>query len=476
MIPILYDSNETAFVSNGLGRLRDCIECTVTEERNGIYECDFSYPVDGANFDLIQCGRIIAVRHDDSNDVQPFDIISYEKPLDGIVKFHAVHISYRQSGMTVSGKNINSLADAFALLETASPSNPFTYETDFTSTGYMAAADGIPRTVRSLLGGVEGSILDSYGGEYEWDKWRVILHKSRGTDTNFKIRYGLNMLEYNEDLDYSGSYTSVIPYWTGETTGGGVSVVTGDKVNSGLTPYDGHDRCIPLDLTQKFESKPTKAQLQNTAKSMIQQANLPKQSIEVDFVRLQDLGEYEEFESLLQCRLCDRIEVVFPRYNMSGIFKIVRTDYDVLSERFTSMELGSLRTSLAEALGITEGTPSGQNLSAMTSGTATVKMATNGSLSKLADLETVEDGTYIITASVRFPANTTGSRAVGIAINDTLYANTYVTNSNLGNENVALQTVLNVKLVSDGNNIQLQARQSSGADMDITYYYRILKI
>ena len=182
--PILYESNETAFASNGLGRLRDCKSCKVTEERNGIYECDFEYPVDGANFDLIQCGRIIGVTHDDSGDIQPFDIVSYTKPIDGVVKFHAVHVSYRQSGIVAQGSGINSLADAMTMLtSSAQPSNPFTYEADFTSTAYMASADGTPRSVRQFLGGIDGSILDAYGGEYEFDRFRVILHDLQRKDT-----------------------------------------------------------------------------------------------------------------------------------------------------------------------------------------------------------------------------------------------------------------------------------------------------
>ena len=167
MIPILYEKDETAFVTNGLGRLRDCISCVVTEERNGIYECDFEYPMDAEDFSQIKIGRIIGVTHDESDDIQPFDIVSYSRPINGIVTFHAVHISYRQSYMTVTGSGINSLADAFTLLGTAQPNNPFTYQTDKTSTGYVAAADGTPRSVRQMLGGVEGSILDAYGGEYE---------------------------------------------------------------------------------------------------------------------------------------------------------------------------------------------------------------------------------------------------------------------------------------------------------------------
>ena len=115
MIPILYDSNEASFTSNGLGRLRDCISCVCYEERNGLFECDFEYPTDGINYDRIQLGRIIAVTHDESGDVQPFDIISCTRPINGVVTFHCVHISYRQTAMAVSGTNINSLADAFTM-------------------------------------------------------------------------------------------------------------------------------------------------------------------------------------------------------------------------------------------------------------------------------------------------------------------------------------------------------------------------
>ena len=355
MIPIIYESSETAFASNGLGRLRDCISCDVTEERNGgIYECDFEYPVDGANFDLIQCGRVVAITHDDSGDIQPFDIVSYTKPIDGVVKFHAVHVSYRQSGIVAQGSGINSLAAAMTMLtSSAQPSNPFTYEADFTSTAYMASADGTPRSVRQFLGGIEGSILDAYGGEYEFDKFRVILHRSRGVTRDFVIRYGVNMLDYSEDTDYSETYTSAIPFWKGNDNGTDTTVI-GNRVDLGSTAYNGRNICASLDLSDKFENAPTQAQLESLALTMMQsrQTQMPAQSIKVDFVRLQDMG-YEGLDSLLQCNLCDTIKVEFPRYNMSGSFKIVRTVYDVLQDKYESMELGALSTSLADALGIT---------------------------------------------------------------------------------------------------------------------------
>ena len=352
MIPILYDTNETAFTSNGLGRLRDCIECTVSEERNGIYEASFSYPLTGANFDQIRVGRIIGVTHDDTGDIQPFDIVSYERPIDGIVTFHCTHISYRQSYLTVTGSNINSLADAFTLLGTATPDNPFSYETDITASAYMSAADGTPRSVRQMLGGIEGSILDTYGGEYEWNDFRVILHQSRGRLRPFSIRYGVNMLNYNEDYDISGSYSSCVPYWTdGSTT------IVGDRQDAPNPTVTNRGECVPLDVSDKFESQPTKAQVEAMGLSLMSSKRTfnPTQTISVEFARLQELGEYDNYSALYNCRLCDTINVVFPDYNANGTFKIVKTVWNVLADRFDEMQLGDLSISLSQALGVSSG-------------------------------------------------------------------------------------------------------------------------
>lgn len=352
MIPILYDKDETAFVSNGLGRLRDCISCVVTEERNGLFECDFEYPVDGANYSDIQIGCIIGVTHDDTADLQPFDIVSFTRPIDGVVKFHCTHISYRQSYLTVTAGEINSISDAFSALSQAVPSNPFSYKTDKTSTGYVAALNGIPHSVRQVLGGVEGSILDAYGGEYEWDKFDVILHSSRGVARDFSIRYGVNMLDYNEELDTAGTYMSCVPYWTDGTT-----IIVGDRqVGSGST-ITNRGECVPLDVTDKFESQPTKEEVEAMGLAVMSEKTpmIPAQSIHVEFVRLQDLG-YEGLENLLDCQLCDTVNVVFPYYNTTGIFKIVKTTWDVLANRYESMELGDLTVTLAEALGLKSST------------------------------------------------------------------------------------------------------------------------
>jgi len=397
MIPILYDSNETEFTSNGLCRLRDCISCRCYEERNGLYEVDFEYPITGANFDQIQLGRIIGVTHEaiivprsvnyrapitdevddiltDENgmpltgagtkevpdhDVQPFDIVSYSRPINGVVTFHAVHISYRQSKMVSYGSMIYSLNSAFSALSSVfypsnSGGNPFTYVTDMSLSGYCAAFDGTPRSIRSLLGGTEGSILDTYGGEYEWDKWNVKLHKARGEQKDITIRYGVNMSNFQDETDYSEAFNTCIPYWKDSNTG---EVVIGGEVLTHRETIGVGNKCVPLDLSDKFEDRPIDASVYLMAQDIMdsQQPYLPKQTINVDFVRLQDEAGLDKFDNLLQCKLCDSIKVVFPDYNMSAYYKIVKTVWNVLLDRYEEMELGNLSTTLAEALGVGSG-------------------------------------------------------------------------------------------------------------------------
>lgn len=483
VIPILYEGNEAAFVSNGLGRLRDCISAKVTEERNGIYELDFEYPVNGAHYEDIIPGRIVAVTHDDTGDVQPFDIVSFTRPISGVVTFHCVHISYRQSGMVANGSNINSLADAFTMLEGAEPSNPFLYSADFTSSAFMASADGTPRSVRQFLGGIEGSILDSYGGEFEWDGFQVILHKSRGVARDFSIRYGVNMLNYNEDSDYSGAYTSCVPYWVGSDTDGTEVKVIGDRVDSGFIGYNGRNDCVALDLTDKFETKPTKAQVEAEALAQMQasQVYLPAQTINVDFVRLQDMG-YEDLGALMACRLCDTVGVVFPFYNTTGQYKIVKTVWDVLADRFDSLELGSLSTTLAEALGISNtldrsaGGGGGVFEPTIVTLSGTKSNFTTGTTLKTLSVdETLGAGKWLVFASCRYSSNATGYRSIQITKNGGGINVSLMQTPAGGTGNVDLFTACTVDADAAWV-LDLNGRQNSGSSMNVDWYIHAVKI
>ena len=357
MIPILYEKTETTFTSEGLGRLSDCISCVATEERNGIYEVEFQYPVNGALFDEIQIGRIVACTHDEQGDIQPFDIYAKSEPINGVVTFRAHHISYRLNEITVKPFTAGSCVEALSKIDSQSvTTNPFTFWTNKSVTATFMSET--PRNARAMLGGGDNSILDVYGtGEYEFDKFDVKFYLHRGQDTNVSIRYGKNLADFNNDEDASDVYTAIVPYWLGNETVGEESVtvlVTLPEwfLTSGHTVPSGREVIVPMDLSGEFSEKPSVSDLRTRAQSRLASSDgwLPNQTVTIDFVQLWQTEEYKDYAPLQRLKLCDTCGVFVPMYNMSLRAKVIKVVYNVLLDRYDSMDLGDKPTTYAAVI------------------------------------------------------------------------------------------------------------------------------
>ena len=128
MIPILYEGTETSFTTNGLGRLSDAITCKVTEERNGSYELEMTYPVSGIHFEDITEGKIILAQPHDGGLTEPFIIYRIEKPINGICTIKGEHISYMLCDIVAMPFTAGTIQEAFGLIPSKSAtSNPFIY-------------------------------------------------------------------------------------------------------------------------------------------------------------------------------------------------------------------------------------------------------------------------------------------------------------------------------------------------------------
>lgn len=375
MIPILYTADERRFITNGIGRLSDCTRCIVTEERNGIYELELDYPLSGEHFDDIQRGRIIAVTHDDKGDIQPFIIYGRTVPdLNGIVTFYAHHISYKLSDIVVMPYSAGSVAAALNGIGTNSVNeNPFTFWTDKTTVATFN--NTVPRRARNMLGGEQNSILDVYGGgEYEFDKFDVKLYAHRGTDSDVEIRYAKNLTDLKQDIDESGTYNAIVPYWTN-----GEEIVTldppmiafsgGELQTAYLTDHNliiirtESDEPIevafsladaaPMDLSSDFQEKPTQSQLRAAAIARYNNSNpsAPSENITVDFVQMWQTEEYKDFAALQRVSLCDTVSVYYPQAGIEAVKqKVVKVVYNTLLDRYDSIELGQVQTSLGQAI------------------------------------------------------------------------------------------------------------------------------
>ena len=334
--PRLYPPTAAAWDTNGLGALSDCISCVVEETLNGPFELEMQYRLNGLHYADITLRSIILAKPNPTARPQPFRVYKISRPINGVVTINAQHLSYDLSGIVIEPFNAPSLASAMEGMKTnAVTENPFEYETDKTVISDFVVS--YPSSARSLVAGQRGSLLDTYGGELEFDRYQVKLWAHRGKDNGVTIRYGKNMTDVNQEEDGSGVYTGVYPYWYSDEEGSA-------DLGSSYVPVEGEfdfTRILLLDLTEEFENKPTAEELAQKAQEYISNHDpgVPTISTTVSWYQSKDFVE--------NVNLGDVVGVYFSRLGISAKAKIVKTRYNALHNRYESVDIGSVRSSIA---------------------------------------------------------------------------------------------------------------------------------
>lgn len=349
MIPVLYKENETKFDSQGIGCLTDCISCVVHEKLNGVYELDITYPITGIHYKSIRVGSIIDVIPSDGKAIQHFRVDTITKPINGKVKIEATHISYQLKYVPVKPFDAVGVLEALnGLKENSLVSNPFSVWTDISNTATKYTQKE-PASFRQRLGGVEGSILDCFGGEYEFDNYTVKLYAHRGTDRGVVIEYGKNLTDLEQEESIDKVITGIVPFWKDSN---------GEKVVSIETPIESEyaskypfKRTVVKDFSANFEEEPTVEQLRAYTESYIKNncVGVPQVSLDVSFVALEDTEEYKNL-SRERINLGDTVTVRFAELGVDVKAKVIEYKYDVLAERYDSLKIGSVKSSLVSTI------------------------------------------------------------------------------------------------------------------------------
>lgn len=348
MKPILYDADRTSFpagVDNGLGVLADAMSCNVTQELNGQYELELRYPVGGIHYGEIALRSILRATVGPDGKLQPFRVYRIVPGVNGTAAIYARHIAYDLGGYVVSPFTAVDAPSAVAAIKShAMPTDfPFELTTDKTTVAAMAVT--VPTSAWGLLGGQQGSLLDVYGGEYEFDEWAVRLLARRGADRGVSVRYGKNLTDLTQDASCANCYTGAVPYWRGN----GITVTAAPVYAEGDF---GYTRLMPLDLSSSFEQQPTQEQLQAAAASYIKQNRLgvPAVSWDVKLALLSQASGYEDVTFLEQIYLGDTVGVYFHRLGVDAKARVNRIVWDCLLERYDSVALGSVKANIAATI------------------------------------------------------------------------------------------------------------------------------
>jgi phage minor structural protein len=208
-----------------------------------------------------------------------------------------------------------------------------------------------PMSIRACLGGTEGSVLDVWGGEYEWDMFDVILHSKRGKDNGVVIEYGKNLTSLEQDNDFSSVYTHLLPYAVVKN-GDTENVVTLSEAVLPVVEKYAREKTLIKDFSSFFKDGETVTEdtLRAKAKSYIKQNPFGDETptVKVSFEPLWQQPEYSQF--LEKVNLCDTVTVRHPDMNIEVKTKVIETVYDALAEKYSSITLGTAKSNFVNTV------------------------------------------------------------------------------------------------------------------------------
>lgn len=361
--PILYEANETDFFSLGLGPIKTATEAFVIEERNGSFILEGKVFVDDDIYPLLQENRIIKADASPTLTTQRFRIKRIIPNHDGQAEIYAEHVSYLSQELpmkpevSISG-NASAALNAWksAILD----DNPFIVDSDIGTSNKTNWRIDKVENPRQALGGVEGSILDVWGGEYRFDNYHISLLKKRGTTANTILAYGRNITDFEQERNIMTTYTTIYPY----------AIYTDNDENEQIVTIDGYvvdcenineypnRNVLPVDFSNEFDHDevPTKARLKQLAQDYIKNNDIgiPKTSIKVSFLDLAQTADYADIATLETVELCDDVRVHYEKLGVDTTAKVIRTKWNVLRGAYDEIEIGEKRTTLSSIINDTQ--------------------------------------------------------------------------------------------------------------------------
>jgi len=380
--PILYESNETDFFSLGLGPIRTAVEAFVTEERNGIFVFEGEVIVDDEIYPLLQENRIIKVDASSRLTDQRFRIKRIVPAHDGKATIYAEHVSYLTQELAMRPE-VHIHGDASMALNAWKSSiignHPFIVDSDIQTISETTWRIDEVENPRQALGGVQGSILDKWGGEYRFDNYHISLLKKRGTTADTILAYGRNITDFEQERNITTTYTSLYPYAIYTNDNGNEQIITVDGYIvdcENISKYPNRN-VLPIDFSTEFEQNeiPSKSKLLSLAKQYIKnnEIGIPKTSIKVSFLDLSQTADYKDIAMLESVELCDDVRVYYEKLGVDTIAKVVRVKWNVLREAYDEIEIGEKRTTLSTIISDTQ-----TSIKEIQTKTGTILNAANG--------------------------------------------------------------------------------------------------
>lgn len=354
MRPVLYSSTDTDFTAGGIGILSDCKKCLVTEEANGSYTVELSFPINAKfSSQLEDHNYQIKCKPNATDDFHIFYIYNHYKDMaTGLLYVYGKSRTMKLGNRAVKKLEFERVTcqEAMRYLEKSmDQSSDIHLFSDITRVGSTSIEVSNPL---KCIKGIDGSLNQIFGGEMKHEPFQLSLLNRRGRDHVTTFRYRKNLTGLKVETNFDGLLTRIFPYADVQNNEGETERIFGNPVDSpNINKYDGEIYSEYVQFTEDQGVTDQKS-LNEVAKKYFSSINpncdQPNVSIELNIRKMEDTVLAKRFKKFREVGLFDTFDIFHERFKINITAQITKVVYDSLSERVESLEAGDTKYTFFE--------------------------------------------------------------------------------------------------------------------------------
>lgn len=354
MKPVLYSPTDTDFTAGGIGILSDCKKCLVTEEANGSYTVELSFPINAKfSSQLEDHNYQIKCKPNATDDFHIFYIYNHYKDMaTGLLYVYGKSRTMKLGNRAVKKLEFEraTCQEAMKCLEKSmDQSSDIRLFSDITRVGSTSIEVSNPL---KCIKGIDGSLNQIFGGEMKHEPFKLSLLNRRGRDHVTTFRYRKNLTGLKVETNFDGLLTRIFPYADVQNNEGETERIFGNPVDSlNINKYDGEIYSEYVQFTEDQGVTDQKS-LNEVSKKYFSSINpncdQPNISIELNIRKMEDTALAKRFKKFREVGLFDTFDIFHERFKINITAQITKVIYDSLNERVESLEAGDTQYTFFE--------------------------------------------------------------------------------------------------------------------------------
>ena len=207
--------------------------------------------------------------------------------------------------------------------------------------------------VESLIGDIDNSFLNRWGGEFYCENFDVYINDRIGADNGVRVEFGYNLNEIEEDINIEEVVTRIIPVgYNGITLGGDTPWVDSPTINKYTQPKMRVIEFSDVKVKESPDDEEGFDTIEEAREELTRLCNLlfengidkPAINYKIDMINLANTTAYKDLKMLVEVNKGDTVTCYIKHLDIDVKARVIDYERDLITGEYTSIELGNVKT------------------------------------------------------------------------------------------------------------------------------------